>query len=807
MKKISTSIVVALLIYHLSPAQIRITEWMYSGGNGEFMEFTNVGNTPINMSGWSQDDNNRTPGVHNLSAFGMVQPGESVILTETSAAAFRSAWGLCAGIKIIGGYTNDNLGRSDEINLYDASNTLVDRLTYNDQGSGTVKGPRTDTKSAWVPAAALGANNASLWTLSTVGGSESGFTSAAGDIGSPGKSTRATIAFDPCTVTSGAPTISMDVASTSNFMDGGMSTSPLSPYGISATLGDATDPAKNHGIQFIIDDPDTPIAGLTVTVLSSNTTVVPLANLNLTGSGTSRLLKITPAAVGFSNINIIVNDGTTNTVYILNYGVSTASATPAATVWPTGISDASAAIALDNDYYIAADDELNTLNVYSRTASGLPFKTYDYTSNLNLPEPSKPEVDLEAATRSISNSGKIYWMGSMGNGKAPFDNKPNRNRLFATTISGTGASTTFTFSGYYGNLRAQLISWGDAHGYNFTASAAAGVDSKAIHGFAAEGMAFGPDNTTLYIGLRAPLVPTTERTKAVIAPIVHFESWFNNGSPSGDPVFGAPIELDLGNRGIRDLIKLSDGTYVIIAGNYAGEPLTGAIYKWTGQVLEAPVLVADAAVASLNMEGVLEVNTGGASSALQVISDLGDQVLYNDGTPAKDFSDLNLRKFRLDQLTGLDLHICPAATIMLSGPSTFCPGDSVTLTAPVGMDTYLWSNGATTPFIHVKESGSFTVTITRSTCSASSEFVSTTRKVLLGDVNNDGTVSLADLNELLLAFGNPCTCSSDITGDGKVSAVDLNILLLKFGSVCETERLPPFLVLPKTSSIVYPFKP
>jgi hypothetical protein len=836
MKKIITSFVIAWLLHSSSVAQIRITEWMYSGGNGEFIEFTNVGNTPINMTGWSQDDNNRTAGVHNLSAFGFVQPGESVILTETASATFRSAWGLCAGIKIIGGYSNDNLGRSDEINLYDASNTLVDRLTYNDQGSGSVKGPRTDTKSAWVPAAALGTNNASLWTLSTVGGSEGGFTSAAGDIGSPGKSTRATVVYNPCTVVNGAPTIVMDVNNTSNLLDGGTGASPLSPFGVSGTLSDPTDPAKNFGIQFIIGDQDTPIANLTVSVTSSNTTVVPVANLDLTGSGTTRNIKITPAAVGFSIMTITVNDGANNTSYVLNYGASAAAAAPFSTIWPTGISDASAAVALDDDYYIAADDEINTLNIYSRSASGLPLKTYDYTSGLNLPEPNKPEVDLEAAARSASNPAKLYWLGSMSNGKSPFDNKPNRNRLFATTISGTGAATTFTFSGYYGNLRASLIGWGDANGYNFTASAAAGVDSKAINGFAAEGMVFGPDNTTLYIGLRAPLVPTANRTKAVIAPILNFESWFNNGAPAGVPAFGSPIELNLNNRGIRDITRLSDGTYVIIAGNYAGDPLTGGIYKWTGYAADAPVLVTDAPVASLNMEGVIEVHTEGQPSELQVLSDMGDHVFYNDGTAAKDFSDLNLRKFRLDHLTGLDLHICqpsvsttnitacknytwngntytasgtytanavntggcdsiatliltigtePAADIAVSGSTTFCPGDSVLLMAPSGMDSYLWSNGATTASIQVSETGDYSVVVSHQSCSAASSIVSTKKNIITGDVNKDGLVSLSDLNELLLAFGSNCTCSSDFTGDQKVSAIDLNMLLLAFGKSCQ----------------------
>ncbi len=34
------------------------------------------------MTGWSFDDNHGQPGAFSLSAFGIVQPGESVIITE-----------------------------------------------------------------------------------------------------------------------------------------------------------------------------------------------------------------------------------------------------------------------------------------------------------------------------------------------------------------------------------------------------------------------------------------------------------------------------------------------------------------------------------------------------------------------------------------------------------------------------------------------------------------------------------------------------------------------------------------------------
>ncbi len=53
----------------------------------------------------------------------------------------------------------------------------------------------------------------------------------------------------------------------------------------------------------------------------------------------------------------------------------------------------------------------------------------------------------------------------------------------------------------------------------------------------------------------------------------------------------------------------------------------------------------------------------------------------------------------------------PAPTISASGPLDICPGDSVDLTSSVG-DTYLWSNGETTPSIRVKTNGNFSVRVT-----------------------------------------------------------------------------------------------
>jgi predicted extracellular nuclease len=172
-----------LVVSGAANASIQITEWMYSGYGPEFIEFTNVGPTPIDLTGWSYDDDSRIPGTVSLSAYGVVAPGESVILTEGTETVFRTQWGLAPTVKIIGNNTA-NIGRADEINIFDATNSLVDRLAYNDQAG---QGPRTQYKSCNIPASGYGFQVAqSSWVLASVGDAYGSWMSTTGDIGSPG---------------------------------------------------------------------------------------------------------------------------------------------------------------------------------------------------------------------------------------------------------------------------------------------------------------------------------------------------------------------------------------------------------------------------------------------------------------------------------------------------------------------------------------------------------------------------------------------------------------------------------------------
>jgi predicted extracellular nuclease len=163
-------------------AGIHITEWAYGGS--EYIEFTNTGLTPIDLTGWKfADDSLATT---DLSAFGIVAAGESVILAEEDESSFRARWNLDLAVKIIGS-NGVNLGREDAIFLLDSSNAIIDSLDFGDQIDfpGTIRtnnvsgNPNSDL--------VLGTNNVAAWSLSFVGDKFGSYTSATGGfIGNPG---------------------------------------------------------------------------------------------------------------------------------------------------------------------------------------------------------------------------------------------------------------------------------------------------------------------------------------------------------------------------------------------------------------------------------------------------------------------------------------------------------------------------------------------------------------------------------------------------------------------------------------------
>jgi hypothetical protein len=431
------------------------------------------------------------------------------------------------------------------------------------------------------------------------------------------------------------PTITVSTSSTT-YID-------LGNKSASAVLNDPTDPMLTLGIDFTITDEDP--STVTFTCSSNKTSVVPnvATNLIVSGTGTTRNLKIKAKALGYASITITIKDkeGKTAT-YTLKYAVSAAALNPSQNHFFTHLSSASTGIAVGDDVWIG-DDEYNELSLYNRKQSGMPLATYDPTASLNLPEPDAPEVDIEASCKSPSIANRVYWMGSMSNSKSG-EQKPNRDRLFATDLTGADASSKLSVVGYVA-LRAQIVAWGNSYGYNLTASTKTGVIPKQIDGFSLEGMEFAPDQKTLYLGFRTPFVPTTKRTKALICPLLNFETWFNGGAPKSNASFGTPIELDLGGRGVRSMGKNANNEYIIVAGAFDGTQ-DFALFRWTGLATDIPVRYMQADLSGLNPEGIVEVpNSLPVDASIELINDNGTADWYNDDTESKDLSTFEFQKF------------------------------------------------------------------------------------------------------------------------------------------------------------------
>lgn len=125
-------------------------------------------------------------------------------------------------------------------------------------------------------------------------------------------------------------------------------------------------------------------------------------------------------------------------------------------------------------------------------------------------------------------------------------------------------------------------------------------------------------------------------------------------------------------------------------------------------------------------------------------------------------------------------------TITASGPTTFCSGGNVMLSAPAGFTTYLWSNGATTQSITVNAAGSYSVSVSNARgCNAASDPVTVTvNPTPTADFNftvNGATVVFANAstgaNTYLWNFGDGQTSTAPSTSHTYAAAGNYTVTL------------------------------
>jgi hypothetical protein len=450
-----------------------------------------------------------------------------------------------------------------------------------------------------------------------------------------------------------------------------------------AALEDPTNPTLGVNVA----DEGVAAEELSVKVHSSNTSVAPEAGISISGSGAQRTLTITPGAVGDATITLTVEapgGGTASTT--VAYGVS-AYQGDASDRYYSGAGNASSAIDVGGGYMVLADDESNILRLYHERNSGEPVKTFDFTKLLPV---GTGEIDIESAARAGNT---LYWMGSLSNskkGKA----EPDRDIVFAATLSGSGASSELTYLGSYMHLREDLIAWDEANGnpLGFKGSTEEGVASNETNGFNAEGLEFAAGSTsTAYVAFRAPQEPPNDRSKALLVPVTNFSSLVTAGNPGTKATFGTALQWSFGGLGIREIRKNADDEYLVIAGTPDDSNSSFGLYKWDGNPAEQPVLTNTplSAVAEGAWEDIVTVPDPLVSgSAVELLEDNGDSDWYADGLTSKTGMPSGLQK-DLGRVFTVELAApTTPGTPQLSGGST--PNDN-------GLFTLSWQPSASLP--------------------------------------------------------------------------------------------------------------
>lgn len=431
---------------------------------------------------------------------------------------------------------------------------------------------------------------------------------------------------------------------------------PMQPF--SSVIGDPTTPL----LHISVSHPNTLPHLFSITATSSHPAVVPNSNLILSGTGATRTLAIHPVGVGYAMITIIVQANGMTGWHRFPYA---ASIDPLGTgIHHTGVSDASTAMSIDSRYMFVGDDENQILRLFSRSNSGPAIATFDMVPFLGLddfyPDGTPREVDIEGTTR-VGN--RIFWLGSHSHSRDA-NLRTNRSRLFGTDATFNGTNSTLTFVGRYDYLKMDLLAWDvlNGHGkgpgyYGLTQSSDPGIDPKAPDGsgFNFEGLTMAPGSSTVaYLAMRAPLVPPTNRVNALIIPVTNFPALaVCNATEPGVSQFGQPIELNLGGRAIRSIEGNSNG-FLIVAGPPGlanGQPPTDfRLFKWNGLPGSQPQELSTVLPVELLPEGIVELPPGPwtSESEVQLVSDCGIFVYYNDDVQAKFLPIRPFKKFRSD---------------------------------------------------------------------------------------------------------------------------------------------------------------
>lgn len=279
-----------------------------------------------------------------------------------------------------------------------------------------------------------------------------------------------------------------------------------------------------------------------------------------------------------------------------------------------GACDASAAILLGSGEIAVADDENPDVIRRYATAGGAPRSTTGETieSWLGQKKPDK-EADLEGAA---AIDGTLYWIGSHSR-DAEGGRERERRVLFAT--DGDLRPVGKPFTELLSTLREEDGAWqvGLREAIGNPEDRVADLAPEK-NGLNIEGLGYLPPAASggaagiALLGLRNPTAPDR---KALLLPLLNIAA-VTAGAAA--PRFDAPIELDLGGLGVRDLAWWSQRDVMLVLAGSRDGFADFRIYQWTGASGAAPELLRK--VSDLGPEVIVPLDT----QRVLLLSDDGD---------------------------------------------------------------------------------------------------------------------------------------------------------------------------------------
>ncbi len=241
-----------------------------------------------------------------------------------------------------------------------------------------------------------------------------------------------------------------------------------------------------------------------------------------------------------------------------------------------GMCDASAALAIDEQHFIVANDEDNTLRIYN-VDEEFPVYQIDMSQFLRIQYDDKsPEADFEGAARA----GDIYFFITSHGRDKEGRMRRNRHRFFALQIYKHGQDFQVnTIGKAYEFLMDYLAEIPQlkkhlAEAYDRFDDKDKDLAPKA-QGVNIEGLAVNRTGNGLLIGFRNPLPGNN-------ALVVEFLNPLNVLAGSEQPKFGQNFLLNLDFRGVRSLEYFAErDQYLLVAGDVNGD-LPFQLYFWDG---------------------------------------------------------------------------------------------------------------------------------------------------------------------------------------------------------------------------------